>query len=191
MDVGREIRRLREEKQWSQAKLAGEAHMGVSSVSQIETGVRNPSAATLWKIAEALGVEAADLFPKAQAPLPLENERELQRGTPAGPNLPFDVDGRIRAIIESERPETPRQLRDALDELLPRWIADLTPPDLRRWEERLLEQFRRLRDRGLTLRRQEVDQLLVVWEAARAVQLALQQLEEEQATHEQVRSTSA
>lgn len=72
MDVGREIRRLRESKGWSQAKLAGETGMGISSVSQIETGVRNPSAATLWKIAEALGVGIADLFPKAQSPLPLD-----------------------------------------------------------------------------------------------------------------------
>jgi transcriptional regulator with XRE-family HTH domain len=78
MDVGREIRRLRETRGWSQAKLAGETGMGVSSVSQIETGVRNPSAATLWKIAEALGVGMADLFPKGQAPLPeFEDERRL------------------------------------------------------------------------------------------------------------------
>ncbi len=72
MDVGKEIRRLREAKGWSQAKLAGAADMGVSGISQIETGARNPSAVTLSKIAEALGVGVADLFPKAQSPLPLE-----------------------------------------------------------------------------------------------------------------------
>jgi transcriptional regulator with XRE-family HTH domain len=70
MEIGREIRRLRESKGWSQAKLAGNAGMGISGISQIETGSRNPSAVTLSKIAEALGVEVADLFPKAQAPLP-------------------------------------------------------------------------------------------------------------------------
>jgi transcriptional regulator with XRE-family HTH domain len=63
MEIGREIRRLREAKGWSQAKLAGAADMGVSGVSQIETGTRNPSAVTLSKIAEALGVEVRDLFP--------------------------------------------------------------------------------------------------------------------------------
>jgi transcriptional regulator with XRE-family HTH domain len=57
MDVGREIRRLREARGWSQAKLAGATGMGVSGISQIETGARNPSAVTLWKIAGALGVE--------------------------------------------------------------------------------------------------------------------------------------
>jgi transcriptional regulator with XRE-family HTH domain len=73
MDVGREIRRLREARGWSQAKLAGDTGMGVSGISQIETGARNPSAVTLWKIAGALGVEVGDLFPKAQSPLPFED----------------------------------------------------------------------------------------------------------------------
>jgi transcriptional regulator with XRE-family HTH domain len=72
MDVGGEIRRLREARGWSQAKLAGETGMGVSGISQIETGARNPSAATLWKISGALGVEVGDLFPKAQSPLPFD-----------------------------------------------------------------------------------------------------------------------
>lgn len=76
MDVGREIRRLREARGWSQAKLAGDTGMGVSGISQIETGTRNPSAVTLAKIAGALGVEVGNLFPKEQAPLPdLEDER--------------------------------------------------------------------------------------------------------------------
>jgi transcriptional regulator with XRE-family HTH domain len=72
MTVAQEIRRLREEKGWSQTKLAAAADMAVSGVSQIETGVRNPSAVTLTKLANALEVEVADLFPKGQAPLPLE-----------------------------------------------------------------------------------------------------------------------
>jgi transcriptional regulator with XRE-family HTH domain len=67
--VGQEIRRLREEKGWSQAKLGVVSGTGPSGISQIETGRRNPSAATLQRIAEALGVEVRDLFPLAQAPL--------------------------------------------------------------------------------------------------------------------------
>jgi transcriptional regulator with XRE-family HTH domain len=76
MDIGREIRRLREEKGWSQAKLAGAADMGTSGISQIETGARNPSAVTLSKIAEALGVGVADLFPKglSSSPEPTFND---------------------------------------------------------------------------------------------------------------------
>jgi len=78
MDVGKEIRRLREARGWSQAKLAGASDMGTSGISQIETGARNPSAATLSKIAEALGVEVRDLFPLGQAPLPLDDAPSLE-----------------------------------------------------------------------------------------------------------------
>jgi transcriptional regulator with XRE-family HTH domain len=78
MDVGKEIRRLREARGWSQAKLAGASDMGTSGISQIETGARNPSAATLSKIAEALGVEVRDLFPLGQAPLPLDDAPPLE-----------------------------------------------------------------------------------------------------------------
>ncbi len=67
--VGKEIRRLREEKGWSQAKLGVESGLGPSGISQIETGRRNPSAASLQRIAEALGLEVRDLFPLGQAPL--------------------------------------------------------------------------------------------------------------------------
>jgi transcriptional regulator with XRE-family HTH domain len=94
MDVGREIRRLREEKGWSQAKLAGAADMGTSGISQIETGARNPSAVTLAKIAEALEVGVADLFPKAQAPLPLD-------GPVGGADDPVQAAKIIRALAST------------------------------------------------------------------------------------------
>ena len=70
MDIGSEIRRAREARGWSQAKLAAGADMGVSGISQIETGARNPSVVTLSKIADALGIEVVDLFPKPQMPQP-------------------------------------------------------------------------------------------------------------------------
>jgi transcriptional regulator with XRE-family HTH domain len=95
MEIGREIRRLREAKGWSQAKLAAAADMGVSGISQIETGARNPSAVTLSKIAEALGVGVADLFPKAQSPLPLEEIPAFRRGD----------------LTEAERANIERQVR--------------------------------------------------------------------------------
>jgi transcriptional regulator with XRE-family HTH domain len=77
-EVGKEIRRLREAKGWGQTKLAAAADMAVSGVSQIENGHRNPNSATLIKLAGALGVEVADLFPKGQAPLPLEEAPSLK-----------------------------------------------------------------------------------------------------------------
>jgi transcriptional regulator with XRE-family HTH domain len=77
-EVGKEIRKLREAKGWGQTKLAAAADMAVSGVSQIENGHRNPNSATLIKLAGALGVEVADLFPKGQAPLPLEEAPSLE-----------------------------------------------------------------------------------------------------------------
>jgi transcriptional regulator with XRE-family HTH domain len=71
-EVGREIKRMREGKGWSQAELAVYAGSSQPTVNQIESGKRNPSTATLVKLAKALDVEVADLFPKAQAPLSFE-----------------------------------------------------------------------------------------------------------------------
>lgn len=70
--VGEEVRRLREAREWTQPRLAVESGIAVSGISLIENGHRNPNAGTLTKLARALGVEVADLFPKAEAPLPLE-----------------------------------------------------------------------------------------------------------------------
>lgn len=79
--VGHEVKRLREECGWSQAKLAVEADMSVSGVSMIENGQRNLTTTTLAKLASAFGVEVADLFPKEQSRLPFENgERRTTKG---------------------------------------------------------------------------------------------------------------
>ena len=66
--VGEEVRRLREERQWSQPRLAVESGIAVSGISLIENGRRNPNAGTLTRLADALGVEVGDFFPKAKAP---------------------------------------------------------------------------------------------------------------------------
>jgi HTH-type transcriptional regulator, competence development regulator len=78
-DVGQEIRRLREAKGWSQPKLAVEAGVAVSGVSQIENGKRNPDSSTLVKLARALDVDVRDFFPKTQTSLPLENGKLIDR----------------------------------------------------------------------------------------------------------------
>ena len=51
--VGHEVKRLREQRDWSQAKLAVEAEMSVSGVSMIENGQRNLTTTTLAKLANA------------------------------------------------------------------------------------------------------------------------------------------
>ncbi len=63
--IGHNIRRLREEKGWNQTELGFHADTSPSIISLIENAKRNPSTATLAKIAGALGVEVVELFPKA------------------------------------------------------------------------------------------------------------------------------
>src|SRR5215210_2420550 len=77
--VGREVRRLREARGWSQMRLAVEADMSVSGISMVENGHRNLTTTTLGKLAKALEVEIADLFPKGQASLPLEDGKLMDR----------------------------------------------------------------------------------------------------------------
>jgi transcriptional regulator with XRE-family HTH domain len=84
--IGHNIRRLRDEKGWNQTELGFRAGASPSIISLIENGKRNPSTATLAKIAEALGVEVVDLFPKGQRSSPeptllngLEDERHFSR----------------------------------------------------------------------------------------------------------------
>ncbi len=68
--VGTQVKQLRTERGWTQPELAVSAGIAVSGLSQIENGKRNASSATVTKLATALGVEVAELFPKAPAPLP-------------------------------------------------------------------------------------------------------------------------
>jgi transcriptional regulator with XRE-family HTH domain len=69
-EIGPQIRLLRKAKDWSVAQLAVYAGMSPSAVSQIETGRRNPTAASMEKLAKALEVEVQDLFPKARSSPP-------------------------------------------------------------------------------------------------------------------------
>src|SRR4051794_23478409 len=115
MDVGKEIRRLRETRGWSQAKLAGASGMGTSGISQIETGARNPSAATLSKIAEALGVEVRDLFPLDQAPLPNFNHENGFSAWVVMLQQYESMRDRISDFSKLERRERRRVLEEAMD----------------------------------------------------------------------------
>lgn len=62
------IAELRRERGWSQVKLGARADVNPSTVNQVERGLRHPNSTTLEKLAGALGVGVADLFPKAEAP---------------------------------------------------------------------------------------------------------------------------
>jgi transcriptional regulator with XRE-family HTH domain len=62
MHIGQVIRSLREEKGWSQEKLALDAGMGTSHVSRIERGERRLPTSRLESLASALGTSPAAIY---------------------------------------------------------------------------------------------------------------------------------
>jgi transcriptional regulator with XRE-family HTH domain len=66
------IRQLREERGLSQVKLAVMADMDPATLNRLERGTGNPNLKTLERVADALGVEIAEFFPKAQRRSSLE-----------------------------------------------------------------------------------------------------------------------
>lgn len=60
--LGRNVRRLREEKGWSQEDYADRAGIHRTYVSDIERGRRNPTITVVEKLARPLGVRAGALL---------------------------------------------------------------------------------------------------------------------------------
>ena len=105
-----EVKRLRREREWNQTELAYHAGLAPSVISQIENGKRDPTARTLRKLAEALGVEVGDLFPKPQAPQPsLEDAAQSGAFQHALVVLFRGLARRGQGIIEQSRREGPSE----------------------------------------------------------------------------------
>ena len=62
IQLGQNIKRLREKKGWTQEELAEKAELHISYIGQIERGLRYPSLRVLFKISDALGVKNSELF---------------------------------------------------------------------------------------------------------------------------------
>ncbi len=60
--LGKNLRRLRAEKGWSQEAFAFEAKIHRTYVSDIERGARNPTITVVEKLAVALGVNMGQLL---------------------------------------------------------------------------------------------------------------------------------
>lgn len=60
--LGSNVRRLREQKGWSQEKFAFEANIHRTYASGIERGRRNPTVTVVEKLAHSLGVTASALL---------------------------------------------------------------------------------------------------------------------------------
>lgn len=62
MRLGEKIRKLRKERNWTQAELGRRAGVGGNNVSSYELGTLKPSAKTLERFADALGVSTLELL---------------------------------------------------------------------------------------------------------------------------------
>lgn len=60
--LGLSVKRLREQKNLSQEMLAESADIHTSYIGQIERGLRFPSLKVVFRIADALNVQASELF---------------------------------------------------------------------------------------------------------------------------------
>ncbi len=59
--VGRNVRRIRLEKQLTQEEFADRCGFSQQYISDLERGLRNPTIVTLYELAQALGVSHVDL----------------------------------------------------------------------------------------------------------------------------------
>jgi transcriptional regulator with XRE-family HTH domain len=62
---GKNIRRLRKDRGFTQEQLAEEAGMAMRYLSGVERGEENPTLRFMAKIADALGVPLPDLFKRS------------------------------------------------------------------------------------------------------------------------------
>lgn len=60
--IGKNVRRIRQERGWSQEDLAFESGLHRTYISGIERGVRNPTATVIERLAITLGVRPSLLF---------------------------------------------------------------------------------------------------------------------------------
>lgn len=78
---GSRLRALRTDRGWSQEEFAHRADLDRTYVSGVERGVRNPTLDVIARLAEALDVDVAELFPSA------EPESQGSAGLAAEPSI--------------------------------------------------------------------------------------------------------
>ncbi len=61
-NLGRNLRRLRKEREMTQEEVGRRSGVHPTEVSRIEAGKRDPQVSTVERLAKALGVSASDLL---------------------------------------------------------------------------------------------------------------------------------
>ena len=60
--IGEKVKRLRQDKEWTQQTLAEKIKMDITTINEIENGRRNPSLKTINKLARALKIAPSELL---------------------------------------------------------------------------------------------------------------------------------
>lgn len=61
--LARKIQKVRQERGWTQERLAEKVGASTTFIGYLETGYRIPNLKMIYKIANALGVKVKDIFP--------------------------------------------------------------------------------------------------------------------------------
>lgn len=139
------IRQLRKERELSQVKLAVMADMDPATLNRLEQGKGNPNLKTIERVADALGVEVADLLPKTQSPLfPSDpSPRRLAVALAGDWQKPFDLTGATAAVPDDAIAQAEEEAADAAQGL-----SELDPDELAAAVGRREAEYRAIRDAG-------------------------------------------
>jgi transcriptional regulator with XRE-family HTH domain len=77
--IGKNIRRLRQKKGWSQSQVAAQLNISVPAFSKIETGITDINISRLTQIAALFGITAAAILQEDENFVPSANAGELAR----------------------------------------------------------------------------------------------------------------
>ena len=125
-----ELTRIRQERGMSQTDLAAASGVDRATINQVEGGRRSATIATLEKLADALGVEIADFFPKREPSL-FEAPGQWGSGKPWGTPPPPEQGGperrygRLGKTIKVPAPEG--FVSDAMPRYSRGFISDARP----------------------------------------------------------------
>lgn len=130
VEIGSRVKTLRGEKRWTQEKLAQEAGISKSFVSEVESGQSKPRGPILVKLARALGASLDFLLTGSSPPAPRVDNIEIPTELVAiaeRRNIPFQHVRLLMdfvAAIEARRRDVPHRLSESdwerfYDDVLP------------------------------------------------------------------------
>ena len=101
--LGRRVRALRLQKEWSQETLGAKARLSYKFVGEVERGRANPSLETLEALSDAFQVDVTDLFGLSPAPVVVDDYALTRRESQAAREALGSLDALVRRLSNSRR----------------------------------------------------------------------------------------